>query len=401
MKTILLPQKIILFTFFLTSCSTSQTDFFTADIRSGLNNISTLNLSNEIENVTYVQLEVNDDDASLISGVSEFVVTDKYIYIYPTKEPRIVLFDRSGRFLKTLINYGQGPGEFSGTLVSMQADEKNNRLYLFCTERTLEYTLEGEFIRSINHNYQVIFQHQINEGLFAAVALPFIPFQGGSFGIGIFTENGDTIAMRNDFYSSLVPRDKSGFTLGLTPPAYSKQLNSVLFKTGSCDTIFRISEGKIQSACVLNLKNSENEIIRSLDVTDFSSLISGTFEKDGDIYISDMFETTNQFYLRFRYNQSHYTSSIDKITGKTLVEKCEQPEDIKILADANLMLGMIGTKSHKNFPVWGRMEGDNLVQVVTSYELNIFKNIRSIDIPEILSTEEENNPVFIFYKIKK
>ena len=33
-------------------------------------------------------------------------------------------FDRKGQFVKTLIPFGQGPGEFSDFLMGMQADVK-------------------------------------------------------------------------------------------------------------------------------------------------------------------------------------------------------------------------------------------------------------------------------------
>ena len=46
----------------------------------------------------------------------------------------------------------------------------------------------------------------------------------------------------------------------------------MLFKTGSNDTVFCISADRISAACVLDLKNSDAEVIRSLDVTDMSNL---------------------------------------------------------------------------------------------------------------------------------
>lgn len=79
--------------------------------------------------VTFVPLEVTTDDASLIDGVYDYAVTDRYIYVLPVKEPRIVLFDRQGRFIRTLVKEGQGPGEFRGILPCIQVDERNDRLF--------------------------------------------------------------------------------------------------------------------------------------------------------------------------------------------------------------------------------------------------------------------------------
>lgn len=111
----------------------------------------------------------------------------------------------------------------------------------------------------------------IGKDRFAAISFPFQPFNGGGFGLGLFSRKGDTIAIKNDFYSFLLPHEKSGFTTSIAS-AYSDAQNSVLFKTGSNDTVFCISADRISAACVLDLKNSDAEVIRSLDVTDMSNL---------------------------------------------------------------------------------------------------------------------------------
>jgi hypothetical protein len=391
--------RTILLSLIFVSCNSRSSDpagLLIAPVREGITNPNMLALQHEIENVTFVSLEETEDDASLIDGVYDYAVTEKYIYVLPVKEQRIVLFDRQGHFVKTLINQGQGPGEFTD-VTSMQVDEKNNRLYLF-SNRISVFTTEGEFVEYIPRDYHAIFEHNIGDNHYAAVAFPYLPFQSGSFGVGIFTDSGDTVAMKNDFHSALVPDEKAGFTIGLAAPAYSAQSQSVLFKTGSNDTLFRISAEKIQPVCILDLQNSDNEIIRSLDATDFSSL-SKHRPEGKDIYVADMFETHNTCYFRLLYNNDYYVASTDKRTGETFVEKCIQPGNLHELADVNLQRGMIGTRSYRNFPIWGQMEGEYLVQIVTPYELNLFKENDSVTIPENLNVSEEGNPVFIFYKI--
>lgn len=180
---------------------------------------------------------------------------------------------------------------------------------------------------------------------------------------------------------------------------YSGRQQSVLFKTGSNDTVFRLSDDKISPACVLSLRNSDEEMINSLDVTNFNSLKN--FGNGKDYFVSDLFETPRRYYFRLRNNDGHYVASVDKKTGEALVEKCEQPASLKELAATTLQHGLLGTRSYQGFPVWGNMTGNDLVQVITSAELDYYKNIRSILIPEQLKNlGEESNPVFIFYKLK-
>ena len=373
-------------------------ELISVDLRQGIDHPSMLNLQDEVESVEYIPLETTDDPASLLDGVSEYALTSKYIYVSPVKEQRIVQFDRKGHFIKTLIPFGQGPGEFSGFVASMQADEKNDRLYLFSTDRVEVYTLDGEPVQHFTHDYQIIFQYKLGQGHLAAVSMPYVPFQNGSFGIGLFTEKGDTITMKNDFSSPLVSNDKSGLTVRIAA-GYSGRQQSVLFKTGSNDTVFRLSDDKISPACVLSLRNSDEEMINSLDVTNFNSLKN--FGNGKDYFVSDLFETPRRYYFRLRNNDGHYVASVDKKTGEALVEKCEQPASLKELAATTLQHGLLGTRSYQGFPVWGNMTGNDLVQVITSAELDYYKNIRSILIPEQLKNlGEESNPVFIFYKLK-
>lgn len=387
----------------MAACGSGHSDsegLLSVDLRETMNHPSMLDLKEEIESVEYIPLETTDDPASLLDGVSDYAMTSKYIYVNPVKEQRIVLFDREGYFIKTLIPFGQGPGEFSNLLAGIQADEKNNRLLLFSGNQIGVYTLDGEFIQNLYHDYQILYQRLVGEDRLASVAFPYIPFQSGSYGLGIFTEKGDTITIKNDFSSPLVPMGKAGFTASLAA-TYSEQQKSVLFKTGSNDTIFRISQDKIYPACVLNLQNSDNEVIRSLDATDFSSLRTNLGD-DRDIVVTDLFETSHSYYFRCRYNEGNYVASVHKNSGKILAERCEQPGDIRKMSDANLLFGMLGTRSYNGFPIWGRMNGEELVQLVTSSELGLYEGRSGVSIPdELKEINEDSNPVFIVYKLRK
>jgi len=65
-----------------------------------------------------------------------------------------------------------------------------------------------------------------------------------------------------------------------------------------------------------------------------------------------------------------------------------------------IQLGLVGTKGYKQFPIWGRVLGNNLVQVVTPYELEMFKEQTKNVIPQELQTKNADaNPIFIIYKL--
>ena len=100
-------------------------------------------------------------------------------------------------------------------------------------------------------------------------------------------------------------------------------------------------------------------------------------------------------------NGKYFVASVEKQNGITLVEQCDIPDTkVSNLADFNIQLGLVGTKGYKQFPIWGRVLGNNLVQVVTPYELEMFKEQTKIVIPQELQTKNADaNPIFIIYKL--
>lgn len=386
--------------FVLASCNSNQVDqaeLPTASVRKALSSLSTLPIADEIESVEYIPLEMTNDNASLIDCVVDFAITSRYIYILVGKESRIVLFDNQGHFLRTFLQQGQGPDDFNGMIGFIQANEADNRFYVIGNKIGV-YTLEGKFVEDLPINSPIIYAHHLGKGRIGAIAMPFMPFQGGSFGIGIFRENGEVIMNKNDFYSPLVPKENSGFTFGVTASPSDGEQQSILFKMASNDTIFRLTADTIQPALVLDSGNSDEEVIRGLNIHDIKK-----FPADGDIFVNNMFETSRCFYLHMKLNDRFYIASVDKQSGQTVVEQCDIPEkSANDLADINMQLGMIGSKGYNRFPVWGRILGNNLVQVVTPYELQIFKEQTKITIPQDLEKMNVNeNPIFIIYRIKK
>lgn len=239
--------------------------------------------------------------------------------------------------------------------------------------------------------------YNLSDKEIGAISFPFVPFEQGSFGMGIFTNQGDTVTIENNmFYSPLVPKEKSGFTMDIAA-SYSQYPPSMLFKSGSNDTIYRMKSNGIEPSFVVKLDNSDKQIARSLDITDFAGMRN--LEDENDIAMTDIMETEKTLYLRFRYQHINHVASINKETGNVKIEKCHQPKDYMTMARANLLQGMSGTRSYKNFPVWGRVENKELIQVIIPYELSLYVN-EPITIPtELKNIKEDENPVFAFYRL--
>lgn len=377
-----------------------------ADVTEAKGHLSLSGLADEIESVSYVPLQVTEDDASLIDGIVCFALSKDYIYVIPAKESRVVQFDRQGRFIKTLIPFGQGPGELQEMVSTIQADEAGNRLYLSGAGSLWEYTLDGTFVGQHRHEYQCLYQYKVGGDAFATVGMPYIPFRNGGFGIGAFTLEGDTLFRKADFTIASVSPERLGLTLRAAA-AYSDVSQSVLFKTGGNDTVFQIKASGIFPACVLQMRISGDEARASLDAGDFSLAMNTLDEAGnlnighGDLYVYDMFETYRKYYFRFMGHDEYYVGSLDKKTGDFRLEECYHPGSLREMADASLSHGLLGTRSYQGFPVWGQVFGDELVQVVTPSDLSLYTREGKVSVPEDMPMEEDGNPVLVFYQLKK
>ena len=379
------------------SCSerkNTQGNILSIDVRGLLDSdpIGKIEIADEIDNIDYIPLEITPDGSSLIAGILDFTVTDDFIYILPLKEQKIMQFDRRGHFIKNVVVYGEGPHEYNGFPQNIYADETADRLYIANMDKTWIYTLSGEFIEVRKRNNMISYEYKIADDRYAAVSYLNVPFHiPGIFGIGIFSENEDTIAVKRDFLSlENVSAEVSGFT----NVSVAWNQNSVLFKTISNDTVYRLTENDIVPAYVLGLKNSSQEIVRGLEVRNSDGAAPN------DIWGWDMFETQSFFYYRFILNDIFYVVAINRLTGESCVEKCAMPtDDIYQLIQLNSLLGLVGVKlSNMEIPFWGRRFGEELVQVITAPEWVFFKDkgyIKGMD-----KLTEDDNPVVVVAKLK-
>ena len=101
-----------------------------------------------IDSVRYLQLETNDD--SLISYVSQLFCTDREIIIFDIYTQAVYVFDYGGKFLRKLHKQGQGPGEYA-TILSISIDETTNEILIVDSgSRVLCYDLSSfDYLREI------------------------------------------------------------------------------------------------------------------------------------------------------------------------------------------------------------------------------------------------------------
>ena len=92
--------------------------------------LNEISISSFFSKVELIILETTDE--SIIGEVSDFQVFDDYFYILDCRHERqLKVFDREGKYIRSIGNLGRGPGEYS-SLSSFTIDAENKEILLLC-----------------------------------------------------------------------------------------------------------------------------------------------------------------------------------------------------------------------------------------------------------------------------
>ncbi|PZX49106.1 6-bladed beta-propeller protein [Algoriphagus ratkowskyi] len=127
--------------FYLLSCSsTINNDIVSFNVpKEGDSGFQLSNLSKSIE---YIALETNEDSFLKLIQDLKFYKDKVFVLDFTSK---ILVFDRSGKFLYRLGNSGDGPGEFS-SVSSFVIDEQTETVHIASLNRLISYSLENEYL---------------------------------------------------------------------------------------------------------------------------------------------------------------------------------------------------------------------------------------------------------------
>ena len=110
--------------------------------------IGKLTLNELVESISYIPLETTDD--CLIGEITNSIISENHLLLYCRIARRCYLFNKTGRFVAPIGNFGQGPGEYSYGPELIQIDEKNNEVILRTSNpnQLLYYDFNGKYKKS-------------------------------------------------------------------------------------------------------------------------------------------------------------------------------------------------------------------------------------------------------------
>ncbi len=106
-------SAFIILSTLVVSCSQpvkTAKDLIVLDLSQDLTVESKLTLSQMASDISYIKLESNPE--CLIGRIEQYSISKNYILIYDLRQPKILLFNRQGKFLRSISHNGSGPGEY-------------------------------------------------------------------------------------------------------------------------------------------------------------------------------------------------------------------------------------------------------------------------------------------------
>jgi len=115
--------------FLLFSCSSKTKQYDLLEISVDIKVGESLPLSKISEEITAIELEFTDE--SIINPepnkLKRIILTDDYVFLAQTE--KIFVFDRNGKFIRSIGSKGQGRGEYT-RIRNFAIDETNKRLFI-------------------------------------------------------------------------------------------------------------------------------------------------------------------------------------------------------------------------------------------------------------------------------
>lgn len=301
---------LILFLFYLFASSCQyQPENEINSISVNANSItSNIRLSNLVQDVEFIKLE--DTERALISQIDKIEFYDSLIFILQRfADPRVLVYNKTGQYLRDLGSVGNGPGEFT-IPYDIFIDKEKNRIIILGSNKLIYFDL-----KSLDY----IDEDQTEPGPIRATKI-------NDFTAYVYGLDQDELVISKNRSEIITTRFEKSVRNQIRPvESFHKFNEEALFHMTLYDTIYRIDkEGNIHDHLFINFeKPLSNDGLNNLPVhiKDNASELKKEFSNLMG-YIKAYGETRSHVYFMFLYKNRFHAFLYNKNTNNQIGYDC-------------------------------------------------------------------------------
>ena len=294
-------------------------------VRDTQHNNDDISIKNEFKSIEYVRI----DNKKIIGKIIDIAFTKDYMFLMLSHDGGIMKYDRKGNFIKVIARVGEGPEQVNPHHIFV--DEYREKVYVMQFRRKHSiavFSFEGKFLGNLEYPFDKIdFMLPLGDEVFFAFSESIISLTDSlNYVSGIFDILGKKYYSRKSYVKQCDLEN-----CRLRRVFFFSHKNSVLYKIGGINILYRAMRDTIVPAYYLDLRNpirgeiyqlaySSKEYTNSLDGDNLNYIFinrEGFFETDSCLYLryaSDRGGTVLQ-YNKSRKQTKSYAPKITRVLG--------------------------------------------------------------------------------------
>ena len=358
-------------------------------VRDTQHNNDDISIKNEFKSIEYVRI----DNKKIIGKIIDIAFTKDYMFLMLSHDGGIMKYDRKGNFIKVIARVGEGPEQVNPHHIFV--DEYREKVYVMQFRRKHSiavFSFEGKFLGNLEYPFDKIdFMLPLGDEVFFSFRESIIPLTDSlNYVSGIFDILGKKYYSRKSYVKQCDLEN-----CRLRRVFFFSHKNSVLYKIGGINILYRAMRDTIVPAYYLDLKNPIRGEIYQLAYSSkyYTNSLDGNNLNYLFINREGFFETDSCLYLRYASDRGGTVLQYNKSRKQT---KSYAPKITRVLGVKNDIDNGVPI-----WPLYYYAKENIYVQTLSGGEIQDLKDLNYFNeqAPAVYrDMDEDSNPLVIIYE---
>lgn len=358
-------------------------------VRDTQHNNDDISIKNEFKSIEYVRI----DNKKIIGKIIDIAFTKDYMFLMLSHDGGIMKYDRKGNFIKVIARVGEGPEQVNPHHIFV--DEYREKVYVMQFRRKHSiavFSFEGKFLGNLEYPFDKIdFMLPLGDEVFFAFSESIIPLTDSlNYVSGIFDILGRKYYSRKSYVKQCDLEN-----CRLRRVFFFSHKNSVLYKIGGINILYRAMRDTIVPAYYLDLKNPIKGEIYQLAYSPqyYTNSLDGNNSNYIFINRDRFFETDSCLYLEYAGDRGGTVLQYNKNRKQT---KSYVPKTKRVLGVKNDI-----DNGAPIWPLYHYVKENIYIQTLSGGEIQDLKDLNYFNeqAPAVYrDMNEDSNPLVIIYK---